>query len=125
MQITYISPKKEHSNYLSNLQLKRKLMCITPALTICMLNTSVYASKLGTEKLKVKVNSTGNQIIDVVQLFIYWITLVCALVDIAKTVKKQDIAGVAAIVLKYGAMMGAGYAMPWLWDIIKDIFQDI
>lgn len=123
MKIVYIAPKKSSHEESLTLQQKRAMASISTLMTVCMINVNTYANQLNTAGLKAKIAVTGNQLIDVVQLFIYWITLLCALIDIAKTVKKQDIAGVVAIVLKYGAMMGAGYAMPWLWDIIKDIFS--
>lgn len=123
MQIVYIPAKKVSTKQIMTSKQKRVLLSVNAAMAVCMVNANIYASQLNTTALKAKVSVTGNQLIDIVQLFIYWITLLCALIDIAKTVKKQDIAGVVAIVLKYGAMLGAGYGMPWIWDVIKDLFS--
>ena len=123
MQICYMSYKP--SRYKSNLTKKEKkvLVTISSAIAVCSYNVNLYAKELTTAEITNKVNGLGFELIGIAQLLIYWITSLCALVDIAKSVRKQDISGVVAIVIKYGAMMGAGYAMPWLWDIIKGLFS--
>ena len=88
----------------------------------------LQAKQLNETKLKqmeIKVNSTGDTIVRIMQLAIYWITMFFAIFDIIKTCKKQDIAGVVTIVLKYASMMLAGYSMPIIWDFIKDMFVEV
>lgn len=120
MQIVYIPAKRNNKTFIYD---KKLIAKIATGISICLISINTYAKDLDTTKLKTKINITGNKLIDVVQFLIYWMTLLCALIDIAKSVKKQDLAGVGAIVVKYGAMMGSGYAMPWIWDMIKDLFS--
>lgn len=122
MQIVYIAPKKSQYSEIIPTKQKKVMACLSGAIVICLISIDCYAKDFNANGVKARISGVGNQLVDVVQFFIYWITLLCALIDIAKSVKKQDIAGVGAIVVKYGAMMGAGYSMPWIWSMIKDLF---
>ena len=130
MQICYIKPIKVNKeiNFISNRekQLLIKSYIITVACLNCM--NKLQAKQLNETKLKqmeITVNSTGDTIVRIMQLAIYWITMFFAIFDIIKTCKKQDIAGVVTIVLKYASMMLAGYSMPIIWDFIKDMFVEV
>lgn len=70
------------------------------------------------------MNSSGELVVRILQLTIYWITMWFALTEIIKSAKKQDIAGVTSIIIKYGAMMVSAYFMPTLWKFIKELFVD-
>ena len=129
MQICYIKPIKVNKeiNFISN---KEKQLLIKSYIIIvaCLNYISTQAKWLNEKKIKdleEKVNLAGDSVIHVMQLVIYWMTMFFAIFDIIKTCKKQDIAGVVTIVLKYGSMMLAGYSMPFVWDFIRDLFVEV
>lgn len=122
MQIYYIAPVKPKYQELTRKE-KKVLVSISAAIGICWYNVNLYAKELNIGEVKGKLSSVGMPLIELAQLFIYWITLLCALIDIAKSIKKQDVSGVVAIVIRYGSMLAAGYAMPWIWELIKSLFQ--
>lgn len=130
MQICYIKPIKVNKeiNFISNRE--KHLLIKSYIISVACLNciNNINAKQLNETKLKqmeVKVNNTGDTIIKIMQLAIYWITMFFAIFDIIKTCKKQDVAGVVTIVLKYATMMLAGYSMPIIWDFIKDMFMEV
>ena len=130
MQIYYIKPIKVNKeiNFISNRE--KQLLIKSYIISVACLNciNNLQAKQLNETKLKqmeMKVNNTGDTIIRIMQLAIYWITMFFAIFDIIKTCKKQGIAGVVTIVLKYASMMLAGYSMPIIWDFIKDMFVEV
>ena len=72
--------------------------------------------------VETKVDNTGEMLIRILQLAIYWSSMFFALTEILKTIKKQDIAGITAIIFKYGLIMTIGYGMPSIWRFIKELF---
>ena len=127
MQICYIKPVKvkKEINYISKRELLLLLKCEC-MIFYCLhaINTYAFSKNKKLDIAESKINSSGELIVHILQIGLYWITMFLAILDIIKTCKKQDVAGVTSIVLKYGAMMIAGYAMPKIWAFIKDVFTD-
>ena len=70
-----------------------------------------------------KVETKGNEILDLVQIIGYWAAVVFAAIDIVKAFKKQDIAGLIAIACKYAVAVGILYGLPDIFDIFRDLFK--
>ena len=130
IQIYYIKPKKDYYNKTkidSWLEYKSKMYVkeISTTITILMYSADLFAKSSNAQKLAMvesKVNNSGDLIVKILQLCIYWLTLFFGLLEIIKTIKKQNLSGVVSIVLKYGSIMLASYSMPALWDFIKELF---
>ena len=124
IQICYIKYKKpEEHIYLTNKEklLLTKISCVT----LCLMNTfNLYANNIDRKitMVETKVDNTGEMLIRILQLAIYWSSMFFALTEILKTIKKQDIAGITAIIFKYGLIMTIGYGMPSIWRFIKELF---
>lgn len=130
IQIYYIKPKKDYCekskiDYWLEYKSKMYIKQISTTITILMYSADLFAKNSNAQKLamiEAKVNNSGDLIIKILQLCIYWLTLFFGLLEIIKTVKKQNLSGIVSIVLKYGAIMLASYSMPSLWDFIKELF---
>lgn len=130
IQIYYIKPKKDYYNktkidYWLEYKSKMYIKEISTTITILMYSADLFAKSNNAQKLAMvesKVNNSGDLIVKILQLCIYWLTLFFGLLEIIKTLKKQNLSGVVSIVLKYGSIMLASYSMPALWDFIKELF---
>lgn len=131
MKICYISPKRdltvfdEAKKELYRIKDVKKRVAIAGAITtisLCNIN-ELLAKDLKIAKFTQKVDSVGNQFLELVQLVGYWAALIFAGIDVIKNIKKQDIAGSVAIVLKYVFVGSMLYALPWIFDLFKDMFS--
>ena len=130
IQIYYIKQKKDYYNntkidYWLEYKSKMYIKEISTTITILMYSADLFAKSSNAQKLAMvesKVNNSGDLIVKILQLFIYWLTLFFGLLEIIKTIKKQNLSGVVSLVLKYGSIMLASYSMPALWDFIKELF---
>lgn len=86
-----------------------------------MLNTTF--AKIDIENFSYKVNQKGNEILELVQVVGYWVAIAYAGIDIIKALKKQDIAGLMAILFKYAISVGLLYGVTDIFDIFRDLFK--
>lgn len=133
MQICYIKYEKHSANELLKRQAKKELYKIvdkkkrivlaTCIITIALNNINyIYASNLDIEKFKAGLDEKGNQLLSLIQAVGYWVAIVAAGIDVVKSIKKQDIAGIISIVMKYAVMFGLLHALPWFFELIKELF---
>lgn len=127
MQICYIKPARVNKeiNYISRREVLLLLKCEC-MLFSCLhtINTYAFSINKKLDEAEVRVNCVGDLIVHIMQIFLYWCTMFLAILDIIKSCKKQDISGTVSIVIKYATMLLAGYCMPKIWDLIKDLFGD-
>lgn len=83
----------------------------------------LLASELKITKFTQKVDEMGNLSLAMVQSVGYWLAIIFAGIDVIKNFKKEDIAGILAIVFKYVIINGVLYALPWIFDVFQELFQ--
>lgn len=133
--IYYISPVK--SNYdlypdtvgvakrelLKINSLRRRFGTAIAFATIAVSNINmIMAQSISVEEFTTRVDEKGMQVLTLLQSIGYWAAILFAAVDIIKNIKKQDTAGIVAVVLKYVTIYGVLYALPWIFDLIKTLF---
>ena len=103
--------------------LKRRLGTAVAFATIAVSNINmVMAQSISVEEFTTRVDEKGMQVLALIQSLGYWAAILFAAVDIIKNIKKQDTAGIVAVVLKYVTIYGVLYALPWIFDLIKTLF---
>lgn len=70
-----------------------------------------------------KVNQAGSTLLMVVRTFGYWVCLIMGIVEVIRSLLNGDTKSIAKITAKYLLGFSSFYALPWLMDIIKGIFE--
>lgn len=70
-----------------------------------------------------KVDTAGAVLLTVVRTFGYWVCIIMGIVSIIRAMLNGDTKGIGKIMAKYLLGFSSFYALPWLMDIIKGIFQ--
>lgn len=68
-----------------------------------------------------KIDSAGTILLTIVRTAGYWFCIILACKDIVGTLIEGNTKAVGQIVVKYIVGFGALYALPWLFDLIKEI----
>lgn len=69
-----------------------------------------------------KIDVAGRTILGIVRRFGYWICIIMCVAEIIKSLGQGDTKGIGKIVLKYLLAFAAFYMVPWLFDLIKELF---
>lgn len=69
-----------------------------------------------------RINTGGFMILDIVQTIGYWLCIIGCIMEILKSVMNGSSKDVGKIMMKYILIFAALYLMPWLFDLIKEIF---
>lgn len=64
------------------------------------------------------INTQGNNVLGVIRLGGYFIAAIGTTLDITKNMRKQDIAGMASTLIKYGLGVGILYGVTSFFDWI-------
>lgn len=90
--------------------------------TIAALNYSnkVLASTVDAEN---KINQGGLMLLGLAQTLGYWLCIISCIMEVLKCVMNGSSKDVGKIILKYLLIFGTLYLMPWLFDLIKQIFE--
>lgn len=64
------------------------------------------------------INTQGNNVLGVIRLGGYFIAAIGTTLDITKNMRKQDIAGMVATLIKYGCGVGVLYGVTKFFDWI-------
>lgn len=64
------------------------------------------------------INTQGNNVLGVIRLGGYFIAAIGTTLDITKNMRKQDIAGMASTLIKYGVGVGILYGVTRFFDWI-------
>lgn len=70
-----------------------------------------------------KINKGGSMILGVIQTVGYWLCVLSCIMEILKTVMNGSTKDVGKVMVKYLLIFGSLYLMPWLFDLIKAIFE--
>lgn len=98
-----------------------QIVCGASFLMACTANQVFAAANIN--KFTKKIETKGNEILDLIQLIGYWAAILFAAIDIVKAFKKQDLAGLIAIACKYAVAVGILYGLPGIFDIFKELFE--
>ena len=71
----------------------------------------------------IKVNAAGNKLLGIVQSLAYWTALIMCSTEIMKNIMQGDHKSVSKSILKYSLAYGSLYLLPWIFDLIKEIFS--
>ncbi|BDR77058.1 hypothetical protein [Clostridium tetani] len=69
-----------------------------------------------------KINSAGGALLSVVRSFGYWICLIMCGLEIIKSLMQGDTRSISKIIIKYILGFSALYFLPWLFDLIREVF---
>jgi hypothetical protein len=108
---------------LANIELKKIFIFSLAGL---MSTQKALAAPKSTESTKValnKVDVAGGTILAVVRSIGYWICIIMCVVEILRCLGQGDTKQIGKIILKYLIAFGACYLLPWLFDLIRDIFS--
>lgn len=67
-----------------------------------------------------KIDAMGKQILNIIRSFGYWTCIVLATKDILQALLHGENKEVGQIILKHIVAFGGFYALPWIFDFIKD-----
>lgn len=70
-----------------------------------------------------KLDIAGTKILGICQQFGYWGCLIMASVEIVKALMRGESKDITKIIAKYLIGFGALYVLPFLFNLIKDIFS--
>lgn len=70
-----------------------------------------------------KINKGGFMILGVIQTVGYWLCVLSCIMEILKTVMNGSTKDVGKVMVKYLLIFGSLYLMPWLFDLIKAVFE--
>ncbi len=68
-----------------------------------------------------KIDNLGLSVLGIVQTAGYWFCLILATKDIISALMEGNTKKIGSIVVHYLSAFGAFYALPWLFDLIKEL----
>lgn len=101
---------KSKNKYLRNKRLKQLSIFI---LASCLYSENVYAAN---------IDIAGNKILGICRNIGYWMCLIMASIEIIKSLMQGNTKGITSIIAKYAIGYGSLFLMPWLFDLIRDLF---
>lgn len=96
---------------------------VTGATFLMIAEVNSLMAAINVAEFTEKLDRKGNEILKLIQIVGYWAAIVYAGIDIVKAFKKQDMAGLIAIALKYAVAVGILYGLPDIFDMVKDLFK--
>ena len=63
------------------------------------------------------------QILTLVRQVGYWLCIILCAKDVVKKSMKGNMDSIGTVVTMYGMTFGTLYFLPWLFDLIKQVFQ--
>lgn len=90
-------------------------------LTACLAHSvKVFADVAGA---KSKMRIVGQEIFGLCQEVAFWVSLIMCAIEIIRALVSGDKKSVTGIVAKYLIGFGALFFLPWLFELIRDIFS--
>ena len=68
------------------------------------------------------IDAAGQKILDLVRKVGYWIGVILCSKDVLKHCMRGHLDSIGSVIAMYGMSFGALYFLPWLSDLIKNIF---
>ena len=99
---------------------KKKYMLLVTmiALTIDLSTISSFALSPGVQA----IDEAGQKILDLIRRVGYWIAIILCSKDVLKHCMRGHVESIGSIIAMYGLSFGVLYFLPWLFDLIKNIF---
>ena len=99
---------------------KKKYMTlvILIALTVNLSCINAFAVAPGAAS----IDAAGQKILDLVRKVGYWIGVILCSKDVLKHCMRGHLDSIGSVIAMYGMSFGALYFLPWLFDLIKNIF---
>ena len=99
---------------------KKKYMTlvILIALTVNLSCINAFAVAPGSAA----IDAVGQKILDLVRKVGYWIGVILCSKDVLKHCMRGHLDSIGSVIAMYGMSFGALYFLPWLFDLIKNIF---
>lgn len=69
------------------------------------------------------VDKAGRILLEIVRTFGYWTCLIMGITEVIRSLLNGDTKGIGKIMAKYLLGFSSFYALPWLMDIVKGIFE--
>ena len=88
------------------------------ALTVNLSTVSAFAAEPGTAA----IDAAGQKILDLIRKVGYWIGVILCSKDVLKHCMRGHLDSIGSVIAMYGMSFGALYFLPWLFDLIKNIF---
>jgi len=70
-----------------------------------------------------KIDKAGNTILALCRNLGYWLCIIMCTLEVLRNLMQGDTRGIARIISKYAMGFGTLYFLPWLFDLIKSIFN--
>lgn len=127
MQICYIPPKQSKYVQIEDKELTfqirdchrfMKYMAGLLGLAITQINT--YAD---TTEILSKVNATGLEAFGICKGLGFWGAVILMVIDIIKSIKKEDISGIIRICIKYSVWYATIYFAPEIVMLVVNLFK--
>lgn len=91
---------------------------------VFMLGSLMYCQNIMAKNADLsKVNEAGGVLLNIIQTFGYWICIGLCILDLLKQLLDGKTKNTGKIISRYIIAFSAAYVIPWLFDIIKSIFQ--
>lgn len=123
--LEYEKAHKDTGEYLASRILHDKKLnrMVTFVLASCIPSKRVFAGTASDALGKVDV--AGNTFLSIVRKAGYWICLIMCIIEIIKMLLQGNSKAVGNVVIKYLLAFSALYFMPFLFDLIRDIFMGV
>src|SRR5699024_1629790 len=104
--------------HIKNNKEKYITLVILIALTVNLSTVNAFAAAPGTAA----IDAAGQKILDLVRKVGYWIGVILCSKDVLKHCMRGHLDSIGSVIAMYGMSFGALYFLPWLFDLIKNIF---
>ena len=113
--------KQDLNNWIGEIEKKDTRLYKMLVFTVAGLN---YASKVlaDTTEAMAKVDKAGFTLLGLIQTIGYWLCLIMCVVEILKSIMNGSSKSVGGIMIKYLLIFTSLFLMPFLFDLIKEIF---
>lgn len=85
--------------------------------SMLLVSNNVYAAGVDTSK----IDNLGRTLLTLVQNIGYWFCIIMAAKEILTSLMQNQAKEVGGIILKHVMAFGGFYALPWIFDLIKDL----
>jgi hypothetical protein len=70
-----------------------------------------------------KIDKAGATILNLCRKIGYWACIIMAVIEIIRSLAQGDTKSIGKIIMKYSLGFGALFILPWIFDLIAEIFK--
>ena len=118
MNNDFIKMLDKSIEYIKKNKKKYMTLVILIALTVNLSCINAFAVAPGAAA----IDAAGQKILDLVRKVGYWIGVILCSKDVLKHCMRGHLDSIGSVIAMYGMSFGALYFLPWLFDLIKNIF---